>query len=113
MALISCGECDARISDRAASCPSCGAPNRRRVKPFKWWLWMPLGTVALFLAYGASMPQHEANARAARRICEKEMVPRGLTTQFDCDRAYDNAMRGEAADSCPPAAPDCSWGKPR
>jgi hypothetical protein len=27
VALISCGECEQSFSDRAASCPSCGAPN--------------------------------------------------------------------------------------
>ena len=26
MAIISCGECSHQVSDRAASCPSCGAP---------------------------------------------------------------------------------------
>lgn len=28
MALTTCKECDARISDQAASCPKCGAPQR-------------------------------------------------------------------------------------
>jgi hypothetical protein len=28
MALITCAECDHKISDQAASCPSCGAPQK-------------------------------------------------------------------------------------
>jgi hypothetical protein len=35
MALISCRECDAEVSDRAASCPRCGYPMREEaVMPF-------------------------------------------------------------------------------
>ena len=33
MALMSCGECSAEISDKAAACPKCGAPLRAPTAP--------------------------------------------------------------------------------
>lgn len=60
-----------------------------QVKPFKWWLWAPLGAVALFLAYGASIPQYKADASAARRLCEKSFK----APQYECDALYDKMIR--------------------
>lgn len=58
-------------------------------KPFKWWLWVPLGAVALFFAYGASIPQYKADAMAARRLCEKSF----RAPQYECDALYDKMLR--------------------
>ena len=114
MAMISCRECGASISSSAVACPRCGF-REIKPKPFKWWLWGPLALLALFLAYGASIPGYERDANAARRVCD-ELARRGATTPFECDAEYSRAMRqgraqGRTPESCPEAHPNCSWGK--
>lgn len=95
MALVPCRECGQQVSTTAGACPNCGAKPKR----IKWWLWGPLGLVALFLLYGASIPEYEGQARAARRICDA-LVAQGATTQHACDSAYDQAIAaGRAANS--------------
>lgn len=106
MAMTRCRECGHEISTTARSCPSCGG----KVPRTKWWLWVPLGLVAAFLGYGALIPENEAQANSVRRTCEKEMMPRGLATQYDCDRAYD-AARAKKHPKCPDGHQDCSWGR--
>ena len=44
--------------------------------------------VVAFLTFGALIPKNVADANAARRVCEKEMMPKGLATQVECDRMY-------------------------
>lgn len=83
MALTTCGECKREISTTAKACPHCGA----KVPHFKWWLWVPIALVVAFLAFGASIPEHEAKARQLRRTCEQMGGSR-----YDCDGMYDRAM---------------------
>lgn len=49
MALFACAECKTEISTTARACPKCGA----RVPRTKWWLWGPLGAIALLFVWGA------------------------------------------------------------
>jgi len=49
MALVACKECSHEISTTAKACPQCGAKPKRT----KWWLWAPLGFVALLFVWGA------------------------------------------------------------
>lgn len=51
MAMTQCGECRNEMSDRAKACPRCGAPSSASAKATKWWLWIPLGAVALFVLW--------------------------------------------------------------
>lgn len=99
MALIECGDCKAEMSDSAKACPKCGWKKPK----FKWWLWVPLGFVAAFLAYGASIPEYEANARAVRRACEQLAggVPHLM---YQCDVNYSNAMHAGQAAKTPRSA---------
>lgn len=48
MSLIPCKECGEQISSTAKTCPKCGA----KVPHLKWWLWVPVGLVVAFLAFG-------------------------------------------------------------
>lgn len=89
VALISCRECGGPVSSKASSCPKCGA----KVPKFKWWLWVPLGLVIAFIGYGMSIPEHVADARAKRRICEEQLIPRGMASKYDCDKVYDDTIR--------------------
>jgi hypothetical protein len=107
MALIACPECGKDVSTDATNCPSCGA--RTKPKGVKWWLWIPLGLVALFFAYGLSIPQYQHDAREMRKACTAMGG-----SQYDCDRIEADVIRkGKAGGSnkCPPDFPECSWGK--
>ncbi len=87
MAIVSCKECGGEVSTTAKSCPKCGA----RLPRTKWWLWVPLGLVAAFVLYGASIPEYEAQARRVRSICEQMAagIPGG---QYQCDRQFELAI---------------------
>jgi len=104
MALTNCRECGKELSDQAATCPHCGAPNVARRKPFKWWLWLPIGGVAAFLALGAMQPAYRTAAIKTRDFCLK-----AGGTQAQCQRLYDERIK--AGDTCPIEAPGCSWGR--
>lgn len=65
--LVACRSCGAGIGTDARICPKCGA----KVPRVKWWLWVPLGVLALLLAYGFSIPEYEHQARERRDICLK------------------------------------------
>lgn len=85
MALTTCKECSKEISTTAKACPHCGA----KVPRTKWWLWVPLGLVALFFGYGLTIPEYQGRATRARELCEK-MPPGGA--RYECDKVYDNIM---------------------
>ncbi len=82
MALIKCPECGNDMSDQASSCANCGW----RPPKSKWWLWIPLGIIGLFLVIaiiGSFEPEYKKQARELRRICEKIS-----SNQFECDQIY-------------------------
>lgn len=86
MALIKCRECSNEISDQAKHCPKCGwkAPS------FKWWVWIPVGAIGLFvimIVIGNLEPEYKTKARELRKICEKIS-----TNQFECDQIYHTAI---------------------
>lgn len=58
MSLTACKECNAEISTTARACPKCGAKQPKT----KWWLWIPLGAITLFLAWGAALKASDPNA---------------------------------------------------
>lgn len=103
MPLVLCKDCRGEMSDKAAVCPKCGAPNdggvpiplsyysQKEKKPVKWWLWIPLGLVAAFLAFGFSIPKYEGTALAERRACEK-MAGGAYHLLRQCDQNYSEAM---------------------
>ena len=95
MALIECWECKAQVSDTAATCPHCGAARKATVvrveeQPKKavwpWVLGVPAALFALFLLYGASIPDYKAQAMERRRICEMLAAP---YQRDECDRNYE------------------------
>jgi hypothetical protein len=70
MAMTTCKECGAEISDKAVSCPKCGA----RIPKTRWWLVIPALAVTAFIAFGASLPdtperQDKAKRRAVIDLC--------------------------------------------
>lgn len=107
MALIECPDCKHQVSTDAQTCPQCGA--RTKPKPFKWWLWAPLGLVAMFLLYGLSVPEYVQRAREMRKACEAVGG-----AKFQCDsmeqKVLEDGRRG-GPEKCPPNAPGCSWGQ--
>ncbi len=94
MAMINCHECREPISSSASSCPKCGA----KVPRTKWWLWIPLGLIGLFLAYGLSIPEYVHQARELRRACEALVGGPMSGRMAECERIEANAIaRGKAS----------------
>lgn len=100
MALISCADCAKEVSDKAVTCPHCGAPSATTEKSddqesavrFKWWLWLPLALIGLFFAfpYLAHTPAERA-AISARADCERVFpAERGR----GCERVYGDTLLG-------------------
>lgn len=102
MALVKCWECGKEISDTAASCPHCGAAQRRDGLPAApknsgWWKWaigVPVGGFVLLMVVGAmnSDPEKTA-ARRAYETCMGELASadraRSSTSTFvasSCER---------------------------
>lgn len=85
MALISCSECGNEVSDRAVSCPHCGAPNVKKLSSDQYttsssetvskkggiWIWVigvPIGLLILILIIGAfASTSPEAKQRSEER----------------------------------------------
>ncbi len=79
MAMVACKECSAELSTSAKACPKCGAV---RPKP-KLWLWVPLGLVGAFFAFGmvaGNSPEARAKseARAKIKYCWSEQERKSL-----------------------------------
>ncbi len=101
MALIACSECNKEISDKAFSCPHCGAPRRsggqmqsggaaappapKKRSIWKWIIGVPVaGFLALFVygAYVTSTPdgRERSNERAAIDLCWSEQSRKSNTS---------------------------------
>lgn len=93
--LIKCGECGKDISDKAAACPSCGAPMAASVggvptggvasEPvaaksgggaWKWVVGVPVLLVVLFLGFGATRPvdPERERAKAVYEGCKDQLA---------------------------------------
>jgi hypothetical protein len=92
MALKSCPECSKEVSSDATRCPHCG--KRLKMGLFAKLLLAAVALFVLFMGFGLSIPDNVAKANAARRVCEREFMPKGMATQYDCDKAYDDAKAG-------------------
>lgn len=90
------------MSTTAHNCPKCGA----RVPRTKWWLWIPLGLVGAFLAYGLSIPSHVGRAMEVRKACEAMLPP---IRHGECQDIYHRVVReaeskGQPMNAPPPSA---------
>lgn len=93
MALTTCPECTHEVSTDATRCPSCGAKLK-----MGWFGKMVIGVVAIFVGmviFGAMIPEETARANEARRMCEKELMPKGMATQYDCDKLHHDIKSGK------------------
>lgn len=108
MAMLKCAECGAKISDKAASCPSCGAPRTANQAITKKRI--GCGTVVLavfgaFLAVGItinavdSYQQGRDEAAAREQVAErfeakrKEFSTSASLLPCSCDALYAAARR--------------------
>lgn len=121
MALISCPECQARVSDQAGNCPQCGYPfkvARAEPKPlhpdfaspreaeskshsFLWTFGILAGLFVLFMAYGfaqSSKPEGRAEAK------DREAV--ALCRQDQNDELQERSTRRFVRDVCDKMASD-------
>lgn len=95
MSLVPCKECGEQISSTAKNCPKCGA----KVPHFKWWLWVPVGLVVAFFAFGLAVGPHSPQdaydqeyARCMREIAGKA-PPAGMTSFDVCKLAGELARK--------------------
>jgi hypothetical protein len=82
MAIINCPECSKEISDKAKSCPHCGAKKKAS------WLWLkivlgvPAGLFLLMMLIGSCTPKEKrdtkARDRAAIQLCWEEQSRKSL-----------------------------------
>jgi len=84
MALISCKECQKEISESAKTCPYCGV----RVKPsiLKWFFIVPIALFAVFMLFGAMIPEHTARANRFSEVC-RGMAGHDVSARIECDKA--------------------------
>lgn len=95
MSLVPCRECGEQISSSAKTCPKCGA----KVPRFKWWLWVPVGLVVAFFAFGWAVGPHSPQdaydneyARCMRQMAGKA-PPAGMTSFDVCKLAGELARK--------------------
>lgn len=103
MAMTGCKECGAAISTSARACPKCDAVVPK-AKLWPWMLGVPVAMGAMFLIYGASIPEYQSQARKVRDVCEKIA---SWDQRHICERNYQQAIREghEKANPQPPPRP--------
>jgi len=79
MAMITCKECGTEISSKAAKCPKCGAPAKKRTSLVTWFIVVVIGVVAA----GVLMSPDSGDQPARPNAVAKPRVP----------TAYDLAKR--------------------
>lgn len=78
MALITCKECRAEVSDTAATCPKCGARVKPKSTAWMWILGLLVGVPIAFVVLGgillANDPDYPAKVELRRKyeLCMKE-----------------------------------------
>lgn len=112
MAMVKCRECAGPMSDEAAACPSCGAPNRDQRKPLssRWYVWVGGGVAVAFgglLLIGATTPKYVTQAHLAREVCERDNAAFLLGNPNLCKEIEKGIIERKG---CPVEAPNCSWG---
>jgi len=90
MAMTSCKECGKDMSDTAKACPHCGA----RISKTKWWLWIPLGLVALVVL----IPQIVSSPAERKALTDRGDCERAFPTERGkrCDEIYNDTLRSES-----------------
>lgn len=110
MAMVKCRECAAPMSDEAAACPACGAPNRDQRRPTSWLVWATVavaGVIGVLWAIGSTTPKYVAEARELRRVCERENVHLLAGNPDLCRKMERDLIELKG---CPKDVPGCSWG---
>jgi hypothetical protein len=110
MALTKCKECDAEISKKAAGCPNCGAPAKKKTSRFTWLVVIFLGLVAgpnvLLLmdleplTYDADAGWHDtdpstAHASPSVTLTPKEAAMKNTKLDFTWGKKYDTLMQAD------------------
>lgn len=93
MALVTCSECKKEVSSSAKVCPQCGAKLKMGV--FAKTLIGAAVVAGALLLFAAMIPEDVAKAQSLRSICEREMMPIGMATQYDCNKMYRDAKNAK------------------
>lgn len=71
MAVKPCNECGGPVSDKAESCPQCGAKQPKKTSPFVMFLAIVLGGAALIAML---TPKSENNQSESKPLTEEEVM---------------------------------------
>jgi len=101
MALIACPECSKEVSSAASACPSCAYPitpqapaggasapvaKKKGMGIVAKILLGCVGLFAIFILYGMSIPENEARAREAFRVCRDMFAKGQVATMYECQQ---------------------------
>ena len=95
MAMVKCPECNAEISSKAKTCPSCGAPNKPRRGLITYMAWGILGVMAIAV-FRSGLPPETAE------------VPADLTAAPSNTAARDAVVK-HFKSGAEPTAKDAIW----
>jgi len=75
MSLITCKECNVKISSKADKCPHCGAPVKKKTS---LWVWL-IGAIVLITVFGGKSPTKPTAAPAPAPVAAAEPVSAVVT----------------------------------
>lgn len=90
MPLKPCVDCGEPVGSSAAVCPKCGA----KVPHTRWWLWIPIGGMAVFAMYALTIPEYELRASDLRSAC---LEIAGHWPHNDCQARYSRQVASARA----------------
>ena len=93
MALIKCAECGKEISNKAKTCPHCGAKNKKRTSPGAYIVLALILIFAYLYFSGDNSEQHKSasklsNTQVQLEIINKLVSENVLRIEFQYNRAY-------------------------
>lgn len=74
MAIKPCKECGAPVSDKAESCPRCGAKQPKETSNFTWICVAILGSAVLLWFFSDHTPQVKEAVNKSKPLTEKDMM---------------------------------------
>src|SRR5438128_1059418 len=91
MALVKCKECGEQISKKAAACPKCGAPAKKKTSAFTWLvtILLLLGVVGYFSGYKRT----STSSSSSKQLSPEEVALKAAKLEFIWNKiGFNNIM---------------------
>ncbi len=92
MSLIKCKECKAEISNKAKSCPQCGAPIKLKTSPIAWAILAIMITIIVIGLITVDSDQPIPNTNNSAAISSSNTNINNLTLAYLNRKVYDNPV---------------------